>query len=364
MTDSDTSVEQAIEAMRAGQVVALADGDETVGRVSLTVAGAHASPRAISFLDRHARGLTCLALSPDRCDELSLQMVAPTDGFDATPPFTISVDAFDVTSTGVSSSDRAHTVKVALDPASDPAHLARPGHVFPLRAQPGGVLRRPGHTEAAVDLARLAGLTPAAVSCEVVASGRGHERGELVEFCARHDLRLITVAALVAYRRERERLVERIVVANLPTAYGEFEVVGYRSLDDDSDHVALVRGQLARMEEPPVHVHLACPIGDVFRSRACDCRAELERAMTTIGSAPQGVLLYLRASEPSRGGHDPSATLTVDPRTGDIAAQILADLGIGAMRMPAADQLQAEALRSRGLTVSVPTDEEMDHGSV
>src|ERR687886_2820334 len=238
-----STVEEAIEDIRAGRMVVVCDDESRENEGDLTMAAQFATPEAINFMAKEARGLICLALTPERCDQLGLDLMAAKNESAFNTAFTVSVEAREGVTTGISAADRARTIQVAIDPNSGPHDLVQPGHVFPLKARDGGVLERTGQTEAAVDLARLAGLIPAGVICEIMNDDGTMARvPDLVGYCERHGLKMITVADLIAYRRLHDKLVERVVTTRLPTAYGEFTVVGYRSLVDDKHHVAMVKG--------------------------------------------------------------------------------------------------------------------------
>ena len=241
------------------------------------------TPEAINFMAKEARGLVCLALTPERCDELGLDLMAAKNESAFETAFTVSIEARTGVSTGISAADRARTIQVAIDPGSSPRELVQPGHVFPAEGRPGGVLERVGQTEAAVDLARLAGLIPAGVICEIMNDDGTMARDRRpAPYCAQHGLKMITVAYLVAYRRRTEKLVERVVATRLPTAFGEFVAVGYRSLIDGKHHVALVKGDVDGAEDVLVRVHSECLTGDVFHSLRCDCGEQLESALSMI----------------------------------------------------------------------------------
>src|ERR671937_66934 len=266
-----SSIEDALEDIRAGKMVVVCDAEDRENEGDLTLAAQFATPENINFMAREGRGLICLALTSERCDELGLDLMAAKNESAFETAFTISVEAREGVTTGISAHDRAHTIQVAIDPRSQPEDLVQPGHVFPLKARSGGVLERTGQTEAGVDLARLAGLIPAAVICEIMNDDGTMARvKDLIPYCERHGLKMITVADLIAYRRRTERLVERVASAPLPTEFGEFRVVGYRSLLDDKHHVALVKGDIGSATEAGesvlVRVHSECLTGDVFHS--------------------------------------------------------------------------------------------------
>src|SRR6201990_144640 len=277
------TIEEAIEDIRQGKMVVVVDDEDRENEGDLTIAAQFVTPDAINFMAKHARGLICLALTPDRCDEMGLDLMAAKKESAFETACTVSVEARDGVTTGISAADRAHTIQVAIDPESAPRDLVQPGHIFPLKAKPGGVLERTGQTEAAVDLARLAGLNPAGVICEIMNDDGTMARvPDLVRYWARHGLKMITVADLIAYRRKHDRLVERVVDTRLPTAFGEFTAIGYRSLVDGKHHVALVKGDVAGEPDVLVRVHSECLTGDVFHSLRCDCGEQLESALSMI----------------------------------------------------------------------------------
>jgi 3,4-dihydroxy 2-butanone 4-phosphate synthase/GTP cyclohydrolase II len=288
------TIEDAIADIRAGRMVIVCDDEDRENEGDLTIAAEFATPEAINFMAREGRGLICLALTPERCDELGLDLMAAKNESAFDTPFTVTIEARDGVTTGISAADRARTIAVAIDPGASARDLVQPGHVFPLKAKPGGVLERTGQTEAAVDLTRLAGLTPAGVICEIMNDDGTMARvHDLEGYCARHGLKMVTVADLIAYRRRHDQLVERVVETKLPTGFGEFNVVGYRSLVDDKHHVALVKGDVDGREDVLVRVHSECLTGDVFHSLRCDCGEQLESALSMIEEAGEGVLLYL-----------------------------------------------------------------------
>ncbi|HEX2128854.1 MAG TPA: 3,4-dihydroxy-2-butanone-4-phosphate synthase, partial [Solirubrobacterales bacterium] len=261
------TIEEAIDDVRAGKMVVVCDDENRENEGDLTLAAQFATPEAINFMAKEGRGLICLALTGDRCDELNLNLMAAKNEAPLQTAFTVSVEAREGVTTGISAADRAHTIQVAIDPGSAPEDLVQPGHVFPLRAKDGGVLERAGQTEAAVDLARLAGLNPSGVICEIMNDDGTMARvPDLIPYCERHGLKMITVADLIAYRRRTEMLVERVVATKLPTAFGEFSAVGYRSLVDEKHHVAMVKGEVAGEQDVLVRVHSECLTGDVFHS--------------------------------------------------------------------------------------------------
>ena len=293
-TSPFASIEEAIEEIRAGRFVVVADDVDRENEGDLTIAAQFVTPDAVNFMATYGRGLVCLCLTPERCDELGLRQMTDQNGAQFGTAFTVSIEARDGVSTGISAADRARTIQVAVDPTSTPHDLVHPGHIFPLRARAGGVLKRSGQTEAAVDLARLAGLAPAGVVCEIMKDDGTMARvPDLVEFCERHGLKLVTVADLIEYRRRPQKIVERVVSVRLPTEYGDFQAVAYRETLTGKQHVALVKGDVEGKEDILVRVHSECLTGDVFHSRRCDCGEQLEHALARIEEEGEGVLLYL-----------------------------------------------------------------------
>ncbi|MGA2319852.1 MAG: bifunctional 3,4-dihydroxy-2-butanone-4-phosphate synthase/GTP cyclohydrolase II [Solirubrobacteraceae bacterium] len=365
------TIEQAIEQIRQGKMVVVCDDEDRENEGDLTLAAQFATPEAINFMAKEGRGLICLSLTPERCDELGLDLMAAKNESPFETPFTVSVEAREGVTTGISAHDRAHTIQVAIDPESRPRDLVQPGHVFPLKSRAGGVLERAGQTEAAVDLARLAGLNPAGVICEVMNDDGTMARvPDLVEYCAHHGLCMITVADLIAYRRRHDRLVERVVSTRLPTAFGDFQAVGYRSLVDEKHHIALVKGEVAGRPEVLVRVHSECLTGDVFHSLRCDCGEQLESALSMIEHEGRGVLLYLsqegrgigllnklRAYRLQEDGLDTVEAnerlgLPADLRDYGIGAQILVDLGLSSIRILTNNPKKIRGLEGYGLSVS------------
>jgi 3,4-dihydroxy 2-butanone 4-phosphate synthase/GTP cyclohydrolase II len=365
------SVPEALEDIRAGRMVVVCDDEDRENEGDLTLAAQFATPEAINFMAKEGRGLICLALTPERCDALGLDLMAAKNESPFETAFTVSVEARDGVTTGISAADRARTVQVAIDPRSSSRDLVQPGHIFPLKAKRGGVLERTGQTEAAVDLARLAGLNPAGVICEIMNDDGTMARvGDLERYCARHGLKMITVADLIAYRRQHDRLVERVVSTRLPTGFGDFMVVGYRALTDDKHHVAMVKGEVAGEDDVLVRVHSECLTGDVFHSLRCDCGEQLESALAMIEREGRGVLLYL--AQEGRGigllnklkaynlqdqGFDTvdanlELGLPVDLRDYGIGAQILVDLGLTSIRILTNNPKKIRGLEGYGLSVS------------
>src|SRR5215470_8296732 len=288
------SIEEAVEDLRRGKFVVVVDDEDRENEGDLVLAAEKVTPEAVNFMAREGRGLICLALTEERCDALELPPMVSENTSNFGTAFTVSIEARGRTTTGISAADRAATVLTAIDPATRPSDLNRPGHMFPLRAQPGGVLKRAGQTEASVDLARIAGLDPSAVLCEIMNEDGSMARvPDLTEFCARHGLRMVTVADLIRYRMKTERLVERIASPHLPTRLGDFQLHAYRSDVTNEEAVALAHGEIREDEPVLVRVHSQCLTGDVFGSARCDCGGQLSLAMEKIVEAGRGVVLYL-----------------------------------------------------------------------
>jgi 3,4-dihydroxy 2-butanone 4-phosphate synthase / GTP cyclohydrolase II len=367
------TVEEALEEIRQGRQIVLVDDEDRENEGDLTMAAEKITPEAVNFMAKNGRGLVCLALTEDRCDDLALPLMSPVNTSNYGTAFTESIDARRGTTTGISTADRAITILTAIDPVTRPADLARPGHIFPLRARNGGVLVRAGQTEASVDLARIAGMTPAGVICEIMNDdGTMARLPQLAEFCRTHGLKLLTVAELIRYRMKNERYVRRVAETALPTRYGDFRMIVYASDVDREQHIALVRGDLSG-GPPLVRVHSHCLTGDVFASTECDCHEIIERSLEAIVGENRGVFVYLHhtgrgfgidAAAPAPGAlqrivyhsreqldKDVARQRLLQHESG-IGAQILIDLGLKNLRVLTNHPRKVVALEGYGLTIA------------
>jgi 3,4-dihydroxy 2-butanone 4-phosphate synthase/GTP cyclohydrolase II len=366
------SIEDAVAAIARGEIIVVVDDEDRENEGDLIMAAEAATPETITFFVRHTSGVICAPLTGDRLDELDIPLMVRDNTESHRTAFTYSVDYVHGTSTGISAADRAATIRSLIDPATRPADLARPGHIFPLRYSEGGVLKRAGHTEAAVDLARLAGMDPAGVLCEIVNDDGTMARvPDLIEFCKEHGLLMVTIAQLIKYRRQNEKLIRRVAEARIPTPWGDFTSYVYESVLDGEQHVAMVRGAVQGESDVLVRVHSECLTGDVFHSLRCDCGVQLHAAMEKIADEGLGVLVYLRGHE-GRGiglGHKIRAYslqeegrdtvdanvelgLPVDSREYGIGAQILNDLGITTMRLMTNNPSKFGGLEGFGLEIT------------
>ena len=366
------TIPEAVAAIGRGEIIVVVDDEDRENEGDLIMASEAVTAEKIAFFVRHTSGVICAPLTGERLDELEIPLMVRDNTEAQRTAFTYSVDYRHDTSTGISAADRAATIRALVDPATRPGDLARPGHIFPLRYAEGGVLKRAGHTEAAVDLARMAGLHPSGVLCEIVNDDGTMARvPDLVEFCREHGLLMITIADLIRYRRQNEKLVRRISEARIPTQWGDFTCYVYESVLDGEQHVAMVRGAVQGEDNVLVRVHSECLTGDVFGSLRCDCGIQLDKAMERIAAEELGVLVYLRGHE-GRGigighkirayslqdeGHDTveanvALGLPIDSREYGIGAQILVDLGITTMRYMTNNPSKYGGLEGFGLDIT------------
>ncbi len=365
-----STIEEAIEDIGRGKMVILVDDEDRENEGDLVMAAEKVTPEAINFMARYGRGLICLTLTPERAEELALQPMATDNTAPFGTAFTVSIDARQGITTGISASDRAVTILTAIHPDTKPNDLARPGHIFPIKAQKGGVLKRAGQTEGSVDLARLSGLYPAGVICEIMnEDGTMARMPELVKFARANHLKIVTVKDLIEYRLKRESFVKKVASSNLPTEYGEFKVIVYEDDIEHNTHLALVKGEIRDMERVLVRVHSGCMTGDIFRSKRCDCGEQIHQAMKMIEKEGSGVLLYINhdvketlinkinsyrlqdegkegdVSDNNGGGKKPVL------RDYGVGAQILVDLGVRHLRLMTNNPRKIVGLEGYGLDV-------------